>query len=334
MDNGPGIANRSIYENLKDYKNVYFSLYRQKIARLFECIFRTFKSDIVVFISSSNLNRIILKICKMLNKKTVYLMHGLLHYEYKINAEEIDYSMYKKYEKFDYIMVSENELVICVSNTLKVFLSKKYPEFSNKFVYNYNGILNSRELSVDRFNDRSNGEDSCYTVISVGGGMKRKNNLMICKAIEYINKKYNLEIKFICIGLNDVETNSIKSFEFVQYYEKLSHNEVIKYMQSSDLYIQNSSFETFGLSVIEALLSGCDILVSNNVGALGVFSEVDNNNIIYDINNIEEIGDKIYHLLLNPNNKKMKENLQHDLIDPNKSANNLLKKIEESLNEY
>ena len=76
-------------------------------------------------------------------------------------------------------------------------------------------------------------------------------------------------------------------------------------MYQSSLYIQKSSFETFGLAVIEALSAGCSLLISNEVGCKDLFETIRDTDIIFDITNEEEIFVKIEYLLREPNNQRM-----------------------------
>ena len=64
-------------------------------------------------------------------------------------------------------------------------------------------------------------------------------------------------------------------------------------MSESNLYIQNSYFETFCLACVEAIQCGCNLLISRNIGALSVLKNVDDDHIIFNSNDIEEIKNKI-----------------------------------------
>ena len=325
LDNGPGIANRSLYDSLNQEKRIMFSLCRNKFLRVLEALIKALRADIIVFISSSKINLFLINICKITNKKTVYLMHGLLHYEYKLSQNNYTTDNFNKLMKYDMCMIKKTDAVVCVSKELKDFLVENYPNYSSKFLYNYNGILGTSNI----FPNKQKKVNNVFNIISVGGGMRRKNNLQVCKSIEYLINDYNVNINFTCIGANDVDTCTIKKYKFVNYIERLDHESLLKIMKKSDLYIQNSTFETFGLSIIEALLSGCGILVSKNCGALGVFNSLNQEDIIFNTNDINEISKKIFIQLNKTNYDRVIKNLNYDLIDTKKSSQNLIKLIEE-----
>lgn len=76
-------------------------------------------------------------------------------------------------------------------------------------------------------------------------------------------------------------------------------------------------FEPFGLATIEALFSGCNILISQNVGCRDIFTEIEDNSLIYDTNDISELVEKINFNMNNDNNSflKSKIELPKDLIN-------------------
>ncbi len=74
-------------------------------------------------------------------------------------------------------------------------------------------------------------------------------------------------------------------------------------MKQSDLYIQNSSFETFGLAVCEAIACNCKILLSKHIGALSIIKNLDEDMIINDNTDINEISEKINKIYIKKDEK-------------------------------
>ena len=75
----------------------------------------------------------------------------------------------------------------------------------------------------------------------------------------------------------------------------------MKKMGEANLYIQNSYFETYGLSIVEAINSECDILISKNIGAIDLIENIDDNDIINNNESIDEISKKIIKKIDNIN---------------------------------
>ena len=209
--------------------------------------------------------------------------------------------------------------IICVSEKFCKYMKSERPDLEEKIDFVNNGIEKVEKIKTkNKIND-------IYTNISVGGGVKLKNNLTVCKAINEIK---DIKIKFIVIGKLGKDGEKIKKYGFVEYYENLPHEEVLKKMRESDLYVQNSYIETFGLSIFEAIKEGCRILISSNVGIISILDNIKNTDIIYNNTDIEEIKNKIISLY----NQK---NIHNYITDANKyrwekSAERLKERCKES----
>ena len=217
-------------------------------------------------------------------------MHGYAKQEYMVNEVPVEK---RTLETIESNMLEYADKIVCVSENFTKFLINERKDLQKKITFVNNGIdMASIESKIK--------DNTTYTIISVGGGMKIKGNLNICKAIEKIN---NINIKFVVIGSKDKDGEQIEKYKFVQYYEKLEHNEVLNKMQQADLYIQNSKFETFGLAIFEAISKGCKILVSKQVGALSIIKNISPNSIINDTEDISEIEEKIRFAYKNKDEK-------------------------------
>lgn len=305
---GPANVNKNIKKILKE-KAIY-STKEGKISRVFEMIYKIIISNYIVFCSFSKLDIYGIKLAKLLNKKTIYLMHGYVNYEQAINKS---YNT-KKIKQEEYI-INNVDKVICVSKLLINKVNKDYPL---KLDYIYNGI-NFDEIIKYKTNKKE------FQIISTGGGMPQKNNLIICQAIKMLNDEFNFKLKYIVMGKTYGYKERFLKYDFVEFYETLPYEECLKKIAESALYIQNSSFETFGLSIAEAICLDCKILISNNVGIIDLLQNISENEIIYNINNIDEIMKKIL-ILINSNFKsKIKIDRKENTIEAR--VNDLYNKI-------
>lgn len=321
---GPGIANKMIRNGLKSNKNVIYSDAKSKIFRVIELFLKILFSDCICFCSFSKINRIGFKIAKLLNKKTFYIMHGYSTYEYKVNERNVSEEKLKEIKELEEYIFKHSEKIFCVSEKFMEFMKKKQVEYVNKFDYNYNGIDINRIEEIVLLNRN---EKKANQIISFGGGIPQKNNIAVCQAINKLNQEKKMNLKYIVIGLPHRDKQSICSYNFVTYYDSLPHEEVIKILGESQIYIQNSIFETFGLSVIEALLSDCDLLISNNIGAISVLRTIEDRDLIFNVNDICEIAEKIEYLLYNNNSKRLRNGMNVNKIEYTNSAELLYKKI-------
>lgn len=275
---GPANVNKKYKEFLSN--EAVFCNSNNKTYRIFHFLVNIPFKKIIIISGFSKLNYIFLKISNILNKKTFYLMHGYLKIESKYNKNITNES-----KNIEQKILKESYKIICVSKMFANIVKQEYPEINSKITYVNNGTNNKNKKET-----KTNNKTNKYCIISVGGGLKQKNNLDICKAINEINDN---NIKLIIIGKIGNDGEKIKKYPFVEYHENLSHEEVLNLMGQANLYIQNSYFETFGLAIIEALQEKCNILISKNIGAIDILDNINDKDIIYDNESVSEIKEKI-----------------------------------------
>lgn len=307
-DNGPGNANKQIKEALLLKYKVDYSKQNGKIGRIAEMYKGIKWSDLLLICSSSKINYLAVRLAKKMGKKIVYLMHGYSSYEQKIecpNIAESELNKVRNYEKFIFDAVDR---IICVSKRCMDFMIQQFPEYENKFDYVYNVV------NIDKIKKSNKAEKTKkYPVLTIGGGMKRKNVYTLVKAAK--------NIKVVVVGRTLSDGEKIKEYNNVTWYEYLNHSEVMKLMAETRLYIQNSTFETFCLSVIEALFSGCSILVADTIGCLDLFKNLLEEDIIHDVHNQNEINKKMEYLLSHPNNERLLKEFKSELVSKEWQSN-------------
>lgn len=99
----------------------------------------------------------------------------------------------------------------------------------------------------------------------------------------------------------------------IEYVGLVPQEQLYQEMMRSELFVLNSTIESFGLTVFDALQCGCSVLVSNVAGALDLL-DVKENDVIFDPMNENEIASKIDYLLANPNNARLMRSLDFDRI--------------------
>lgn len=279
-DNGPAIVNRQYDPYIRN--DAYVCRSNSKAIRILHFMWYVPRCDTILVSCVSDFHLKAIRIGKRLHKPTFYLMHGYDRLERQLNKSP---DMPDR-QLIEDSMLLQADRIICVSEKFSQFLRKERPDIADKITYVNNGVsiapLHSRALLDDKRD---------FTIVSVGGGMSLKNNLKVCRAIESMNGKKN--ITFVVIGPKRLDGDEISRFKFVKYYEKLPHSEVQEWMRKADLYVQNSSFETFGLAVCEALSAGSELLIAKNVGAISVIDNLTEKNIINSPDDIHEIAEKI-----------------------------------------
>lgn len=277
-DTGPAIVNKTLKKQNRD---ILYSKQRMAFFRIIELLYKGMCSDIIIFSGLSKINILGLKFAKLFNKKAAYLMHGYAKYENEINGV----TNYKQVKlESDVLELAPN--IICVSKLFKEFMCKEREDIKEKFDFAYNPLEYDSIKNIEKRNNK--------VILSVGGGIPRKNIKKICQAIELLDDK---EIKFIVIGKEDIDTEEIKKYKFVKYIKKIAKSDMKNYYRESELYIQNSSFETFGLAVMEALSENCKLLISDRIGCKDLIGNLMDINLIHDTEDINEIAIKIKQIL-------------------------------------
>lgn len=314
-DSGPGIANKSFMEGFKKLQlNVSFSKYNKGcgVKRIFEAVSGILTSRNVCFCYSSKILYLLIPICKLFRKKIAYLIHGYLHYECELNGlskKEIARAM--KLEKFFY---KKADLLICVSKFFCEHMKEHEPLYANKFHYFFNAI----DIDIPTQNEKVKEN----IVLSLGGGIGRKNNYAVCRALESINAQERL-IKYVIVGKKGVDYDKIIKFPFVEYHEFLSHENVLKLMKKSKLYIQNSWFETFGLAPIEALYCGCSVLITQYQGIKDLFHCNQDLFVIKNPDDIVQLQNLIMTILKKGNNMDLLSSFERTKVEPSVVAKSL-----------
>ncbi|QPC47648.1 glycosyltransferase family 4 protein [Mangrovibacillus cuniculi] len=297
---GPANVNKLLIKYLP--KNTMFLVGKNRITRVFELFLKIRVADSVLFSGMSKINIIGLKLANLFGVKSAYLMHGCRRIEGELN-HTYDHKSIETEDK----VLDLTPKIICVSKHFMSWMKENYPQYERKITYVNNGVdwesLPVVSSEVKREQD---------TLMAVGGGLPLKNILTICKAIQLINQDEKMNLKLIVLGNRGKDLEEILSYSFVEYFPHVNHSEMPLYYQRAKLFVQNSKFETFGLASIEALINGCDLLLSNETGAKSIISGLETSDIIYNTLDVAEISSKIKSVLIKSNNKKLLNSIDHE----------------------
>lgn len=322
-DNGPGNANKKIRDSLKQRLDIYYSKKENRFERIIETIVGIAKTDILIICSKSQINYLAIKLAKFFRRKTLYILHGLSSYEEKINNPDISEISLGKMRRYERFVFNHVDKVVCVSKLAMEFLIKQFPMYTKKLDYIYN-VVDIK--SIQSRSDYSIHKKINHSVMSVGGGMRRKNNLAVAKALS-VCVDDGMKVALTVVGKDGVDGELIKKYLFVTWIDYLSHAEICQLMSETKIYIQNSTFETFGLAIIEALYAGCDLLISSNVGCKDLFTTLEDDDLIFDVNDTEEISSKVCKLLRNGNNQRLRMGFSEKMVSTDWQCNKLMEII-------
>ena len=317
VNQGPFIVNRRLVEKLP--KNTLYATKNNQIINLFHVMFKLFFADVILYSNLSKINLFCIFWAKILRKKTIYLVHG--GELYLLDGNE---SKSEKADKRATKMLEGSCKILCVSEKFAKIARETYPQYAKKIGFLNNGV--EWEL-FDKPAQKNVSRDE-NTIMTIGGGVPRKRIYFICLAIEAINKEREIPLKLIVLGNEGTDTEKIKNFDFVNYFDRIPKKEVENYYRSSKLYIQNSQFEPFGLAPIEALMCGCSLLISRHTGILSIMKTERDCDIINDVDDPSEIKEKILFILENDNNEYLMDLIDRETSSYDYAAKKLMEIVE------
>lgn len=301
---GPANVTKYYIENLP--KGTLYQKTVSKPTRLFEIIFKTLCADTVVYSGYSKQNIIGLKLAKKWGKKSAYIMHGCVEHENRINKVPDE-----EMARIERQTMQLCDMIIAVSPSFEGWLKQVYPEHAAKITHVTNAV-DEHILKLAEKSEKDGGENIQHDkkmILSIGGGMPRKQIVKICEAVKRINDIQGRNLKLVVIGDVGADTEAINAFSFVDNRGLVTFTETIELMKKAGLFVQNSCFETFGLAPIEAIACGCPTLMSREVGALCLMSNAGFDDIINHYDDPTEIADKIDYLLEHPNAERLLEGI-------------------------
>lgn len=297
---GTGPANVTKYYIANLPEGTLYQKRRGKVARVPELIINTIRADVIVYSGHSKQNILGMKIAKRLKKPTAFIMHGCVEYENEINLVPDD-----DMKEVERKTLELTDLILAVSAKFAGWLKEYYPMYKDKIDHVTNGI------DTDLIhNSRQRTEKERHMIFSIGGGMPRKKIKYICEAVKKLREEYDSKMTLCVIGDTGADSSKIDSYDFVDDRGLVTFDECVRLFDDAALFVQNSSFETFGLAPVEALVCGCPILCSRHVGALELIKDLRDSDVIEKYDDPDEIAQKIRINLENSNAKRLVADLE------------------------
>lgn len=301
---GPANVNKELIKN----SNIIYTKNKNKIIRIIETIYKIIFANAVVFSGIPRKSHIF--IAKIFKKKIIYLMHGYLKYDNEVNLLKLS----KREITDEEYLFKKSDLVLCVSEKFAEWFKVQRMDLKNK-IYFLNGGINKKEY-FDKCNKDPN------TLAVAGGNRNIKNNKIVSEAVNKLNND-GFKCKLNLYG-EIVENNErIIGNDNVTIVGQLKQNEFFNELNKTKLFVLNTTIESFGLSVIDALLCGCNILIPYNSGVTSII-EYTENDVIYNCNDINEIEKKIKYNLENDNNKRIVESINFNKYTWDKVSERLI----------
>ena len=286
-NNGPNNVSNSYRMHLTESFVLVKS--HHKYGELIEAVWKLLFSDCVVVSGVSRKGVLLVGIARIFGKKSLFIMHGCAEYECEINKVKCSRQALAQ-ERY---LLKHCTLLLPVSRKFMFWVRERYPRYAYKTQYLHNGIEKDLLPKGMVISKRPN------TVIAAGGNRIQKANDVISEAVESMEGKTTLKIYG---GLSRPYPQDV--YRYVKYMGRIPHDQFVEKMAESELLVLNSLFEPFSLAIVEALVCGCSVLVSEAAGVTDLLA-LEETDIIHDPMDQNEIRWKIEYLLAHPNNERI-----------------------------
>lgn len=178
--------------------------------------------------------------------------------------------------------------------TISSFL---HDEIKENFGLESTTISNGINLDLIAFEKRTADIKSVTMVLR---NSPMKGDWLLLDLIRKIDLKYS-GLKINLVYMNEyIEFPQLRNIKLIGHLGPLSRIEMIRLLRNSDVYIDASLNEGFGLTPLEAAASGNAVIVSNSFGVNDYIKNGENGFIINEVNNPKKYIEKLDFLLNNP----------------------------------
>ena len=273
--------------------NIFFLLdpYISKLIKRYEI-------DIWHFSFLNFKSLILINILKNLDQKVVVTFHGIdLQIERSINY---GYRLNKKYDFLLKNTLKQIDKFTYISDTIKDDLLA-LGVHKDKLIYFPNSV------NIEKFEKCSSSDlkkSKVLNLITVARFAEKKKGLDLIESISanLIKNKVNFKWKIIGENINFLLQNNFYKthnhlFDIINNIENIDeeyfpHTDLIKHYKSSDLYVNLSRIESFGLTYIESLASKVPIISFSGKGSDEIVKDKING-ILINKDNILDFADEI-----------------------------------------
>lgn len=219
--------------------------------------------------------------CKNPNARIVTTVHDFTYEYYKSGLTKQIHSRQK------YDAIKHSDIIVCISENTKRDLLKFLPDIDrNKIRVIYNGVSDDYHLTDDRIKEL---EDY---VLFVGARGSYKNFRFIVESLRKTDLK--LAICGASLSLREQEfLNSELGLSRYKVFEHITNKQLNVLYSSAYCLAYPSSYEGFGIPVIEAQRAGCPVIALNKSSIPEIIGDTP---LLMDSLDPKQFHDKLYLL--------------------------------------
>jgi len=186
----------------------------------------------------------------------------------------------------------------------------EYLEKKLKAMFNVDAQIIKNGINCDLIYKNKVSNKVCSITFVMRNNMM-KGDYILADIIHTIDKRFkNLSINVVYMSEN-IEIPFVKNNKLRKILGPISRIEMINLLQETDVYVDASVNEGFGLIGLESMASGAVPVMSNSFGVLSYLKDGENGYVIDRVNDSDKYVEKIEYLINNPAIfKKLQEKAQ------------------------
>lgn len=203
---------------------------------------------------------------RFLHGKMVYTVHGLVCME-----RQMGYSHSWFNEKVEKRLINKADQLVAVSDSLKSLIEGVHGLSPRAIAVIPNGVqsdfldMSEPVRSKNELFQKYDLSSDSKIMFTAGGTREIRNIAFILEAFSKLNRQDTVLLVSGPKG-SDHKILSRYNGRRVKYLGNLEQSQIKLLYQESDIYLQMSKYESFGLAPLEAMAAGCSVIVSDMVG--------------------------------------------------------------------
>lgn len=182
-------------------------------------------------------------------KKQVVTVHDFIYEYFSSGLPKIIHTNQKRNA------IAKADVVICISKNTRNDLLKLYPVFSGKRIeVIYNGVS---EAFYPKYERQEN------TILYVGDRADYKNFPFVVEVVHQL-KNYQLIIVGSPLNIKEKKLLELKLKGNYKIYSYICEEKLNELYNQATCLVYPSSYEGFGIPVVEAMRTGCPVIALNN----------------------------------------------------------------------
>lgn len=197
---------------------------------------------------------------------------AVIHGDTGLDHKDMGFIKSKVFPAAEVLFIKNFDKCVVVSESLKeVLLKRGVKSYKTEVIYN----------GIELYNYKSYADinNQVLKICNVGNLLKVKGQIFLLKALKYLKNNYP-EIKCECdiYGIGDCYRelyDFINRNHLSNVYLKGFDDSVRNKLNNYNVYVQPSFYESFGLSVVEAINAGCYVIGSDTGGIKEILDILD-----------------------------------------------------------